>query len=649
MEPLQEVKKSALQADCLTYPLGLVFLGFWLFWRRSGNFNFWFPFFLTGLILLKGTLLIYPSFKLLRTYPTIPSGEGRQSGPEQVRDLPLGKILVFLFSLNFGGYILLLPITRAASPLFRSPVEFFFKTFFISILTLGIFLLGLSLSRSPASSFLAWLMVTFNFPFIQIPTRLTPLLLGSGIIWGLYLLYRLPDLKNLRVWDRLNRLDVESGAIVFALTLVLLGLAFKSFIPNPVFHPTPFLKGFFGFLLDRQLGIFSYAPLYLLALLGLGALLREGLSKKFLILILGLFMYGMVCLIRYGFPAKPSSPELNKPFNPEDIIPLLPVLGSLFAVFLKQARGGEWERGGRGSRLPAPSPSSPRAPVLLLTLWLSLSLFLLNVGTVGSVLLGDPTVPSLVGKFKNFQTHLAESLGRELFFFYPSLASGFSWISWGVWIPVLGGLTFLGYQMAGPHNFAPLPPQPTSGPRTPSRAMKGPAFAIFFLLVAALLFELAPRYYVVPIKPPLYLSLKKPTWEMDLEGAPVPLSKSCILVSSLANSIGFPQEQVAAILTLEEDSGEVRSFSILSGEHTSEWAFENPEVQPYLAHNQAMIYSSEMTRIRNGPWFEAHTYYVQFDFEKPLKIHKINLRLVSPPGFKLLDSVLRIEKLVLLY
>jgi hypothetical protein len=145
------------------------------------------------------------------------------------------------------------------------------------------------------------------------------------------------------------------------------------------------------------------------------------------------------------------------------------------------------------------------------------------------------------------------------------------------------------------------------------------------------------------------VSANNPYREIVLEEDPIPSSKSFILVSSLANSIGFPQGNGVAVLTLQDGRGEEESFSIIVGEHTSEWAFEDPDSKRFMAHNQAMIYNSRITRIRRGPWFEAHRYYTQLDLKKPLKIKKITLRFISPPGFKLPDSVLRIEEFILFY
>lgn len=542
--------------------------------------------------------------------------------PGQPQNQSLYKFLLLLFALNIGFYVLLATITQTASNPFSSSGEFFIKIFLVALLTTGTFLLSLEFSGSQTSAFLTWFMITFNLPLIQIPSRIAPLFIGSGVAWGLYLLWRLPDLKKLRIFGRLNQVSMESWAIGAALILVLSGLVFKSRIPNPVFHLSYFVEGLFGLFLDRQLGLFSYAPLYVLTFLGWGMLLQEGLSKKFLILVPGVLIYGIICLIRYGF--------LVRPFSPEDIIPLLPVLGSLLALFLERI----WV----GSKLEQASIFFLRSFFLFL--------LLINMAVMGWIVVKEPHISSLIGKLRNFHISLTESPGREILFFYPNLASNFSWLSWGSWILALGILTFWGYQIKVPGSGV-WDPEP--GTRTPDLIIKSLAFAGILLLMGILLFQLAPRYYFVSGKYPFYVSINKPTHEIALDAGSVPLSKSIILVSSLANSVGFPHGRAAAILTLVDNHNEEHSFSILAGKHTSEWAFENPEIQRFLFHRQAIIYDSWMTRIRKGPRFEAHRYYAQFDFKKPLVIKKIDLRFTSPAGFKLSRSLLRVEKLVLLY
>ncbi len=638
----QEIKRTALKVDLFTYPFALAFLALEFFLERLRNFNFWFELFLLSLIFIKGIFLSYFSLKLFTL-------DRQVSSNLEKPDLDLRKLILFLFFLNLGVYILLAPLTQTSPYPFTSVGGFFIKTLLIACLTPGVFMLSLSLSGSLTASFLVWLLITFNFPLVQIPLRFAPLLLGWVTLGGAYLLGYLLRVGKRWMLEKLAQTSIESRAILFALMMVLLGLAFKTIVPNPTFHPTSFLESVFALLLDRQLGLFSYAPLYISAFLGAGVLLREGLNKKFLTLTPALLVYFLLCLIRYGFPASPFSPELIRPFDPEDIIPLLPTLGGLMALFFGCMVGKK-----DGSSFPIS---------ILFSFGLVLILFLMNLSLVISLFLGYSDIPSLIGKFRNFQVGLAETLGREILFFYPTLASESFWPSWGVWIPVFGFLIFLGYLVHPLPVFltslTPLPPRsPTpslplpqfgGGGREVREAVRVIGIIILFLLIPLFLFLKAPRRYPVPGIYPFYLSLNKPAWEIKLEEDSIPLVRSLILVSNLANSVGFPQSGAIAFLTLSSDKGEIPSFPILVGEHTSEWAFRNPDIQPFLAHNRAMIYNAWVTHIRKGPWFESYNYYAQFDLERPMKIKKISLYRTLPLDFKLADSVLRVEKLILLY
>ena len=628
----EEIKRAALRAELFTYPLAFAFLALEFFQEKFRDFNFWFELFLLILVFVKGTLLSYFSLKLLTPDRGVSSnfGDRKETGPRlpEIPDLDLRKLLLFLFSLNLGVYILLAPLTQTSPYPFTSVGGFFIKTLLIASLALGVFVLSLNLSGSLTASFLVWLLITFNFPLVQLPLRFAPLLLGWATLGGAYGLEYLLRVRKWWVLEKLAQTSIESRAILFALMMVLLGLAFKTIVPNPTFHPTSFLEGVFALLLDRQLGLFSYAPLYISAFLGAGVLLRKGLNKKFLTLTPALLVYLLFCLIRYGFPASPFSPELIKPFDPEDIIPLLPTLGGLMALFFGRMFGKK-----EGSSFHIS---------ILFSSGLVLIVFLVNLSLVISLLLGYSDIPSLIGKFRNFQVGLAENLGREILFFYPTLASESFWPSWGVWIPVFGFLIFLGYLIH------PLPVTLEGRQKILGRAIKG-ITPILLLLIPLFLWLSAPRRFSVPGIYPFYLSLNKPAWEIKLEEDSIPWTRSLILVSSLANSVGFPQSNAIAFLTLSSDKGEIQSFPILVGEHTSEWAFRNPDIQPFLAHNRAMIYNAWVTHIRKGPWFESYNYYAQFDLEKPIKIKKISLYRTLPLDFKLADSVLRVEKLILLY
>lgn len=113
----------------------------------------------------------------------------------------------------------------------------------------------------------------------------------------------------------------------------------------------------------------------------------------------------------------------------------------------------------------------------------------------------------------------------------------------------------------------------------------------------------------------IYFSLSKLPFEFkaksnaatEAEGAP---ATEIAIVSSLANSAALRDGTPLLKLRLFAKDGQVIERELLAGRHTSEWAYDRPDVRPQVKHQRARVVEN---RVENG--FPAHSYLGRLVFD----------------------------------
>jgi hypothetical protein len=97
------------------------------------------------------------------------------------------------------------------------------------------------------------------------------------------------------------------------------------------------------------------------------------------------------------------------------------------------------------------------------------------------------------------------------------------------------------------------------------------------------------------------LSFKVPPTETD----------HIALLTALAWSETVPDRTVVAKIRLHGKEGETYDFELRAGDHTSEWAYDRPDIRSHIAHKRAPVASS-YTVTEPPTKYEAHNYFSSF-------------------------------------
>jgi hypothetical protein len=83
------------------------------------------------------------------------------------------------------------------------------------------------------------------------------------------------------------------------------------------------------------------------------------------------------------------------------------------------------------------------------------------------------------------------------------------------------------------------------------------------------------------------------------------------LLTNLAWSEVVPDRTVVAHIRLHDKDGQVFNFELRAGEHTSEWAFDRPDIRSRIKHKRAPVATSYEVEDAQAK-YEAHTYVSAF-------------------------------------
>jgi hypothetical protein len=103
------------------------------------------------------------------------------------------------------------------------------------------------------------------------------------------------------------------------------------------------------------------------------------------------------------------------------------------------------------------------------------------------------------------------------------------------------------------------------------------------------------------------------------------------LLTSLAWSEAVPDREVIAHIELHEKDGETFSFELRAGDHTSEWAYDRPDIRPRMKQARAPIATSYEVGDAQAK-YEAHTYVSSFALPRKTVIDGGEIAVVPVAG-----------------
>ncbi|HKO43255.1 MAG TPA: YfhO family protein [Pyrinomonadaceae bacterium] len=110
------------------------------------------------------------------------------------------------------------------------------------------------------------------------------------------------------------------------------------------------------------------------------------------------------------------------------------------------------------------------------------------------------------------------------------------------------------------------------------------------------------------------------------------------LVTRLACSTGIADGEEMARLIVSDPSGVSQTIAIKAGQHTSEWAYDCPNVKPDMKHSRAPVFSTFPTKMYDTPC-EGHFYKTEFHLEKPVQAPEVELQWVGQNGAMSLEKI----------
>jgi len=114
------------------------------------------------------------------------------------------------------------------------------------------------------------------------------------------------------------------------------------------------------------------------------------------------------------------------------------------------------------------------------------------------------------------------------------------------------------------------------------------------------------------------------------------------LLTNLAWSENVPDKMVVAHILLHDKDGNALAFELRAGEHTSEWAYDRPDIRSRIKHKRAPVATSYEVEDAEAK-YEAHTYVANFAFPRKIVVTRGEItveRLSGAPDIAL--SVTRI-------
>ncbi|MBE9156524.1 YfhO family protein [Nodosilinea sp. LEGE 06152] len=95
------------------------------------------------------------------------------------------------------------------------------------------------------------------------------------------------------------------------------------------------------------------------------------------------------------------------------------------------------------------------------------------------------------------------------------------------------------------------------------------------------------------------------------------------IVSQLSCSVEIPNNAELLEVQVVDTDGAIETHSLLTGRDTSEFAYDCPDVQPFMQHQRATVFKSTPTTRPNGEVCQAHAYVGKIQLNRPQEIRRI--------------------------
>lgn len=592
-----------LRVDGYSYAAVLGFFLMQITWRELGDPDVWLRVAICGILLFKSVLL------LRAFYHT----------PQLIHP-------VMLVIIGVGIHLLLIPFRYESvassitlftqTPEFSKIVSIVLKSLGLNLMTLEMWRLGKTMTTSPRSAFFSWVIVTFTFPVLGFP-RTSYILAGLLIIFILRLVFSRLDTRELMI-GLLNatNLMILLKLLIIVFLLVAAGMVYWSNVkPGFVFRAEKAVQAATQILADGQFGLFSFAPIYVLAWCGVMYVLFFKVWDGMLLILSGGLLYIGYHLAMYGI--------LDRVLEEQASVPFLPIFGVFIAI--AHSRFGKMVIFRYGVRL----------------------FIILTIAMTFLLLLFYPELPSVPDRIAEIQRILLKSLGKDITYILPSFVFRPFPLVFFIWLTA-GGIIALMFCNARTRSGAKWAKHLKKSLEHHMQLQEftfapGVVLAIFLLGIAII--AGAPVRHPVAVEQVLRLSRSAVEQTIPLQ---TPLrGRELLVVSNVTGSALIPQRTPVANITVFEQQDRFQPLTMKIGIDTAEERLEERRLKPQMAHERATLYRSWNMQTEDGTLFAAHDYYTRFSFSHPIEAQKITFKFIDPaPGDRLSEVTLQIKEIV---
>lgn len=120
-------------------------------------------------------------------------------------------------------------------------------------------------------------------------------------------------------------------------------------------------------------------------------------------------------------------------------------------------------------------------------------------------------------------------------------------------------------------------------------------------------------------------------YTLDLSNYPYQATAIAI-TSFLGCSVEIPNDAELLEVRVVDADGTIETHSLLAGHDTSEYAYDCPDVQPFIQHQRATVFKSTPIARPDGKACQAHSYVSKIQLSRPQQIRRIELNWGNLPA-----------------
>jgi hypothetical protein len=103
-------------------------------------------------------------------------------------------------------------------------------------------------------------------------------------------------------------------------------------------------------------------------------------------------------------------------------------------------------------------------------------------------------------------------------------------------------------------------------------------------------------------------------------------------ISNLRDAVDIPQDADVADIVVTDTSGARVTLKARAGRDTAEWAYDRPDVTPWVAHSRPEVADRQLVTDTDGSRFQANLYYGEIHLDRTRTVERVEFHYTYPRG-----------------